>query len=264
MDDSLRLRPGWEVVRASTLLEAIRAAGDSRFDAAVLETELPDGSGIDILDFLRIGSPNIHILLLSETANESVAFHALSHGAGDLLVKNPHLDQELPRRISAMLDQPEPMGALVETLSAVRHYDALTRAAASPAQQSSDIEKTLGGIVTGNVIAAGVWDLRGRPVAIKLPADMDADGIGFAMATMHGQIGALWTYGNMKPTGYHLVVDVEGGILAITAIPGTFIVALLFETGITPKRAMEKTEAAGMLILAALHGGRSGNDVAAP
>src|SRR5438067_680319 len=55
----------WEVTRVGTVLEAIREAGDHPFDAAVLDYELPDGSGIDILDFLRIGSPGIHIVVLS-------------------------------------------------------------------------------------------------------------------------------------------------------------------------------------------------------
>jgi DNA-binding response OmpR family regulator len=264
MDDSLSHHVGWEIVRAGTLLEAIRAAGDSHFEAAVLNTELPDGSGLDILDFLRIGSPGIRIVLLADKPSEAVAFHALSHGAGDFMVKDLHLEEELPRRIDALLDQPEPMNALVETLTHTRQYDEQQFQRSVPVKAGNALETALEEIVTGSVLAAGVWDLRGRAVAIKVPKDMDGDGIGFAMATLHGQVGALWTYGNMKPTGYRLLIDVEGGLLAVTAIPGTYIVALLFDAGYAPRRALEKADAAGMRVLAAMQGGVSGSDLSAP
>lgn len=262
VNESLRMRPEWEVVRAQTLLEAIRAAGDTRFDAAVLDSDLPDGSGLDILDFLRIGSPNIRILLLSDTAGESVAFHALSHGAGDFIVKDPHLEQELPRRIDALLDQPDDMGALVHTLAPVASYDPPEPEATPPAPADvSALETALDDVVTSGVVAAGVWDLRGRALAVKAPEELDGEGIGFALATLHGQIGGLWTYGNVKPTGYRLLIDVEAGLLAVTAIPGTYVVALLFEAGISPRRALERVDQAGVRLLAAIQGGGSGGDI---
>jgi CheY-like chemotaxis protein len=262
LDRTLRTHDDWEVVRTGTLLEAIRHAGESKFDAAVLDTDLPDGSGLDILDFLRIGSPGIRIVLLSDTASESVAFHALSHGAGDFIVKDTHLEQELPRRIGALLDHPQPMGALVETLSHVRAYDA--PGFGPPlveVRREGPLDAALGEIVGQSITGAGVWDLRGKCVATKTPADLDADGVGFAMATLHSQVGALWTYGNVKPTGYRLIIDIEGGLLGVTAIPGTFIVAVLFEAGFSPRRALERLDEAGMRVLAALQGGASGNDL---
>lgn len=266
LDRTLRTHGDWDVVRAATLLEAIRAAGEAPFDAAVLDTELPDGSGLDILDFLRIGSPNIRIMLLSSTPSESVAFHALSHGAGDFMVKDAHLDQELPRRIDALLDHPSAMGALVETLSPMRAYDApesrIPRPQTASAKPMGALEEALGELVNASTLAAGVWDLRGKVVASKTPADLDGEGVGFALATLHGQVGALWTYGNLKPTGYRLLVDVEGGLVAITAIPGTYIVALLLEAGVTPRRAMERLDEAGMRVLAALQETGSGHDMA--
>lgn len=273
LDKTLRTHGDWEVVRAGTLLEAIRAAGESRFDAAVLDTDLPDGSGLDILDFLRIGSPNIRIVLLSATPSESIAFHALSHGAGDFIVKDAHLDQELPRRIDALLDHPDAMGALVETLAPVRAYDVASerrrtlahvaekRGATAATATEGPLDDALADIVGQSVLAAGVWDLRGKPVGSKTPADMDPEGVGFAMATLHGQVGALWTYGNLKPTGYRLLVDIEGGLLGVTAIPGTYIVALLFESGFSPRRALERVDQAGMRVLAALQGNGSGGDI---
>src|SRR5581483_2271906 len=120
--------PGWSVTRAATVLEAIRAAGETLFDAAILEADLPDGSGVDLLNFLRITSPNIRIVVLSNAGSEELAFRALSTGAGDFLVKTHHMAEELPRRIDALLEAPDATGALVETLlpteaSIVRVHD---------------------------------------------------------------------------------------------------------------------------------------------
>ena len=263
LDRSLRGQRDWEVVRAGTLLEAIRVAGESKFDAAVLDTDLPDGSGLDILDFLRIGSPGIRIVLLSAKPSEQIAFHALSHGAGDFIVKDKHLERELAGRIDALLDHPDATHALIETLSPVNAYDAPDFDATPPQRKSSAIEAALQDIVGGNVLAAGVWDLRGRPLAMKAPADLDGDGVGFALATLHGQVGALWTYGNLKPTGYRLVIDVEGGVLAVTAIPGTYVVGLLFDSGFAPRRALERADQAGLKVLAAMQRGAAGDDLPA-
>lgn len=259
LDRTLRTHGGWSVTRAGTLLEAIRAAGDTTFDAAVVDTELPDGSGLDILDFLRIGSPNIRILLLSAAASESVAFHALSHGAGDFLVKDAHLDQELPRRMDALLDAPDAVGALVETITPVRAYDVReTRPPLrAPVEAPRALEAALTDILEEGALAAGVWDLRGKVVGTKSATELDGDGVGFALATLHGQVGALWTYGAMKPTGYRMLIDVDDGVLAITAIPGTYVVALLFPPGIAPRAATDRLDRAAHVVLAALQSGAS-------
>lgn len=259
---SLRQKAGWEVTRAGTLLEAIRAAGETAFDAAVLDAELPDGSGLDILDFLRIGSPGIRILLLSDKTDEAMAFHALSHGAGDLLVKDHHLEQELPRRIETLLDRVDAEAALVSTLLPVTSYDAPGPAPnpEEPTVTGSALDAAMAAIVEGTVVAAGLFDIRGKPVLTRLQRDMDPEGLGFALGTLHGQVGSLWTYGGLKPTGYRTLIDVEGGVLGVTAIPGTYIVALLFEAGTPPRRSLERLDHAGLRLLAALQGGTAGPD----
>ena len=240
----------WEVTRVGTVLEAIREAGDSAFDACVIDYELPDGSGLDILDFLRIGSPGIRIVVLSAKKSEDIAFHALSHGAGDFLVKDKHLSAELPRRVDALLQHVDPTVALVETLMPHEYDEA--KFEHPPEEHESLLQRTLREMVGGSVIAAAVYDHRGRPMALRLLPDLEPDGLGFALATIHGQVGAVWTYGNLRPTGYAMLVDVEGGLLGITAIPGTYLVTLLFETPISRHRALEKLEQAAARLTQAL------------
>ena len=252
LSGALQQHDGWEVTRVGTVLEAIREAGERPFDAAVLDYELPDGSGVDILDFLRIGSPGIRIVVVANRKSEDVAFHALSHGAGDFMVKDKHLAIELPRRIDALLREGgvDAHAALVETLLPHEYDEAKFERA--PEEQEDALQTCVRELVGGPTLALGVFDHRGRPVALRLMPDLDPDGMGFALATIHGQVGAIWTYGNLKPTGYAMLIDVEGGLLGITAIPGTFLVAVLFESPISRHRALEKTEQAAARITKAL------------
>ena len=241
---TLAQRDGWEVTRVASVLEAIRTAGEQRFDAAILDYDLPDGTGLDLLDFLRIGSPGIRIMMLSDQRSEEIAFHALSHGAGEVLVKDKHLEAELPRRMEGLLEHVDAAAALVETLLPGTYDEKRYRLPPPPEPPATALQAAVRDLVAGNVVAAGVWDHLGKPVALRLMPDLDPDGLGFALGTMHGQVGAVWTYGNLKPTGYVQLIDVEGGILGITAIPGTFLVALLFDLPIQKHRALEKLEQA--------------------
>lgn len=248
--DSLKNHGGWDVTRVASVIEAIRTAGEQKFDAAILDYDLPDGTGLDLLDFLRIGSPGIRIMVLSNRKSEDIAFHALSHGAGDYLVKDVHFQAELPHRVELLLQGVSPETALVETLTPHEYDAAHFEAEAEPHEPA--LQRVVRELVGASVLAAGVFDHRGRPVAVQLMPDVDADGLGFALATIHGQIGAVWTYGNLRPVGYVQLVDVEGGVLGITAIPGTFLVALLFETPISHQRALDKLQHAANRLTRAL------------
>lgn len=253
MDRALHLRADWEVTRVASLLEAIRAAGDAPFDAVVLDYDLPDGSGLDILDFLRIGSPGIGILLISDRATEEVVFHALSHGVADHLVKDSHLAQELPRRVDAILDRVAE-GALVESLHAAGPYEAVPReaprAGASPA--AGPLDRALAAIVGGPILACGVFDSRGKAIATRHFPGADPEGLGFALGTIHGQVGALWTYAELKPVGYEMLIELDAGLLGITAIPGTYVIALLMERATPRDKALERLEMAARRIFEAV------------
>lgn len=239
-----------EIVRVGTVLDAIRTAGESTFDAAILDYELPDGTGLDLLDFLRIGSPGIRIVIVSDTGSEALALQALSHGAGDWLVKDRHLGHELPRRMEALLDHVDATAAFVETLAPAVAYDEEARlhedADAPPRPPAEagqdDVRRRFGtlaqDLVQGAVFAAGVFDHRGRPLAVRLVPPLDPDGVGFGLATVHAQIGSLWSTTDLKPVSYVTLVQVEGGLLGMTAVPGPYLVALLFAQGTPHERAL--------------------------
>lgn len=242
---ALRDRHDWEVVQVGSVLDAIRTAGESTFDAAILDYDLPDGTGLDLLDFLRIGSPGIRIVMLSSRGSEQLALQALSHGAGDWLVKDRRLGQELPRRVEALLDHVDPRAAFVETLTPGGYDPRDIQDAApepGPAPAAALLHEALGHVVErmveGPVFAAAVFDHRGRPLATRLVPPLDPDGVGFGLASIHAQVGGLWAASDLKPTSYVALVHVEGGLLGLTAVPGPCLVALLLAQATPHEKAL--------------------------
>jgi DNA-binding response OmpR family regulator len=260
--EALGERRDWQVVRVGTVLDAIRTAGETPFDAAVLDHELPDGTGMDLLDFLRIGSPGIRIVMLSRNGSESLAFQALSHGAGDYLVKDHHLVQELPRRMDALLDHVDARAAFIETLRpavvAQVAEDVEEREPEKPAPREDPravaLGKALDGALGGIAFAAGVFDARGQPLATRLVPPLDPNGLGFGLASLHAQVGALWGITGLKPTSYIGLIHVEGGLLGITAVPGPYVVSLLFAQGTPHERALKSLVETARKVSAALNG----------
>jgi len=58
---------GYEVVAAATGTEAVAAAQQGHFDAAVLDVLMPGGSGDAVADTLRVTRPRLPVLLVTGT-----------------------------------------------------------------------------------------------------------------------------------------------------------------------------------------------------
>ncbi len=93
-----RLRAsGYEVTRAESMLAARRAIAESRFDLALLDVGLPDGSGFDLARVLREHAPATAILFLTAHATPEDRVRGLSLGADDYVAKPFHFRELLLR-----------------------------------------------------------------------------------------------------------------------------------------------------------------------
>jgi PAS domain S-box-containing protein len=81
------------------LSEAIRSLAEKKYDAILLDLELPDSSGIEILQQVIKVAPDIPVVVLTELDDEQTGFSALEDGATDYLVKDLPLDVVLVRTI---------------------------------------------------------------------------------------------------------------------------------------------------------------------
>lgn len=92
----------YEVTAADLGETGLSLARQNQYDLIVLDLQLPDMTGIDILRVLRDGEIHTPVLVLSGTDSPDVKVRALKSGADDYLTKPFHRD-ELIARIRAVV-----------------------------------------------------------------------------------------------------------------------------------------------------------------
>ncbi len=124
--DLLHAEAGITVVgEAGTVAEALRRIPATRPDVAVLDTRLPDGSGIDVCRDIRSSAPEIRCLMLTSYDDNDAVFASVMAGAAGYLLKeirgnslvdairqvaagNSLLDPAVTERLLARLREGEP------------------------------------------------------------------------------------------------------------------------------------------------------------
>lgn len=77
---------------------------DEQFDIALLDMQLPDGNGIDILLKIRELGKDMAVAMLTGSGDEEVAVAALKSGADDYMVKNPGYTSKIPELVGFAID----------------------------------------------------------------------------------------------------------------------------------------------------------------
>jgi putative two-component system response regulator len=96
------------VVRARSVTSAAELA--SRFDwaLAVVDHQLPDGAGIEVVETLHADDPSLSIVLLAEHDVDETLLTAVRHGASETVVKSgPYLDELAERVRRLVADSPQ-------------------------------------------------------------------------------------------------------------------------------------------------------------
>ncbi len=94
----------YEVATANCGRDALALLTEKRFDLAVLDVHLPDMLGTEIMDTIRVGSPDTIVIVITGDANLDSALAALKCVAYDYLRK-PFEFEELLRTIENALNQ---------------------------------------------------------------------------------------------------------------------------------------------------------------
>jgi two-component system alkaline phosphatase synthesis response regulator PhoP len=90
-------REGFEVAWAMTVEEARLEIGARRFDLALMDVGLPDGSGFEVAALLRDSQPAAAIIFLTACGSPEERVRGLELGAEDYVVKPFHLKELLLR-----------------------------------------------------------------------------------------------------------------------------------------------------------------------
>jgi DNA-binding NtrC family response regulator len=111
-------KEGYKVQEAADLSAARTALDGDTFDAIVLDINLPDGSGIDFIDKVRLIDANVPIIVITGSGDIQTAVIAMQHGADNFLTK-PIDNQAL----SVFLRKTLEVGEMKRHVSAHRRLD---------------------------------------------------------------------------------------------------------------------------------------------
>ena len=84
---------GYESVQAGTVAEAVRLFGEEHPAVALLDIDLPDGSGLDILNGIKEQEPETVVIMITGNTNVPNVLTALRGGAHDFIGKPIHLEE---------------------------------------------------------------------------------------------------------------------------------------------------------------------------
>ena len=102
-----------EVVTAGDYASAIKALGPERFDLVLTDMRLPDGDGLDIVDWIQHHRPGVPVAVITAHGNVDTAVRALKLGAFDFISKPLDLGA-LRKLIKATLKLRSPDGAVFD------------------------------------------------------------------------------------------------------------------------------------------------------
>jgi putative two-component system response regulator len=98
-----RALDGAVVARAGSVARAAELVNGSEWSLAVVDHNLPDGVGMQVLDALRAHDPSLPIVMLTGQGSEETAIEAFRHGASDYVVKSRDYLDALERRVRSLV-----------------------------------------------------------------------------------------------------------------------------------------------------------------
>jgi diguanylate cyclase (GGDEF)-like protein len=113
---------GFEVRHADTLAAAVEELDRSPSDVILLDLSLPDSSGLETVERVRMVAPEMPVVVLSGRDDEETALQALQGGAEDYLVKGRGDGELMARSIRYAIERKK----AEEKLAYLAQYDPLT------------------------------------------------------------------------------------------------------------------------------------------
>ena len=110
----------YEVVHVERLAQALLHLSEGKFDAVLLDLNLPDAYGLSTLIKIRATAPHVPVIVVSGLGDEEMAIHALREGAHTYLVKGQMSGHLLDRSIRYSIER-ERMEQIVQ-LQRAREY----------------------------------------------------------------------------------------------------------------------------------------------
>jgi DNA-binding response OmpR family regulator len=111
VDDEVRIRVnvarvlsrrGFLMDMAGSVSEAKEMLAAQKYDAALVDWQLPDGTGLEIIGLIRGSHPSTHVLMLTCREEPTDRLRAFDAGADDYVVKQDIDFEEVGSRLRAV------------------------------------------------------------------------------------------------------------------------------------------------------------------
>jgi signal transduction histidine kinase/DNA-binding response OmpR family regulator len=112
---------------ASRLSEALEIAEATKPDAVLLDLTLPDAEGVDAVRRMRVSMPDVPIVVLSGSEDESMATEAVQAGAQDYLIKGQVDDVTLRRALRYAIERQQLLDRIAQSEARLQEENALLR-----------------------------------------------------------------------------------------------------------------------------------------
>ena len=78
---------GYHVAEAARVKDAVKMLGQSEYDLLLLDVRLPDGTGLDVLKYMKDAGKNTPVIMLTGTTGLDIAVESVRLGARDYVTK---------------------------------------------------------------------------------------------------------------------------------------------------------------------------------
>jgi DNA-binding response OmpR family regulator len=117
VDDEVKLRVslirllskrGYASDQASSVAEARLLLAEKPYDVALLDWQLPDGTGLDVCRLIRAEYPSMHVMMLTAREESMDRLRAFDAGVDDYVVKQNVDMEEIGARLRAVARRKTP------------------------------------------------------------------------------------------------------------------------------------------------------------
>lgn len=103
------LLAGYQRISAYNAAQALDALATHAIDVVLLDLNLPDRNGYDVLDQIRHTRDDVAVIVCTAQSDVSSAVESMRRGASDFLVKSHEGYESLPRHIQRVLSRRRPL-----------------------------------------------------------------------------------------------------------------------------------------------------------
>lgn len=246
--DKYLTKLGHEVSSCSRVSEGEKILTENSFDLVLLDYRLPDGTGMEILEFLNRSQIKLPVIVMTSFSDLQTAVKLMKMGAGDYITK-PVNPEELKMRIEEILKKEKQSGPSARKESKTRDDSILKEVVIGESEIARQLQEMidvvapsdlttiiLGESGTGKeIVARSIHDGSKRSSRPFVAVDCGALTDELAISELFGHVKGAFTGAERDKSGQF--VEANGGTLFLDEVGN-----LAYEVQVKLLRALQEQE----------------------